>query len=144
MWGSGEEEHEDRVRWGSLLCLSAWGDRLPVRSWDLLLDVAFLELEETVRKWVQQDGRAGHAALGFLDKDSPLSFHHSLFPWKVWLQIPTLAGRHQAQGQRQTALTWILGGMLGILAGRLGWKRILCLDAAVALRGRSVGSVDFL
>lgn len=34
-------------------------------------------------------------------------------------------------------------GALGIL-GRLGWNRMLCLDAAVVLRGRSVGSADFL
>lgn len=107
--------------------------------------MAFLELEETVRKQVQQDGRAGHAALAFLDKDSPLSFHHSVFPWKVWLQIPTAGGGEpSSSGPKADCPNLDSGGMLGILAGRLGWKRILCLAAAVALRGQSVGSVDFL
>lgn len=32
LWGFEEKEHEDRVRYGRLLCLSTWEDRLPLRS----------------------------------------------------------------------------------------------------------------
>ena len=79
--------------------------------------MTFLELEETDRKRMQQNGCVGHATMGYLDRGSPLKFS-LLFPWKVWLQLLTLgveACELGAEGRPPRPR-----GTLGILAGRLG------------------------